>query len=209
MIVSWLKWKLIIRWKNQWSNIRVFKNISIGKYLWLLALIRDVFNALLIFFGTYFFLKYTVFNNFFSNETIRQQIVTSIISRFFSIIKENYEILWSLVFLIIILFSIISGVSSSKWKLQSQDQDWLIINLKLSKFKSDIFLYLESIVWDTKEFIFNYIPLMLALGIITGVDYLSLITLIFLTLGLYLVLTFLISVFHNQYILLQNYGESF
>ncbi|MFE3976347.1 MULTISPECIES: hypothetical protein [unclassified Peribacillus] len=209
MLSKWLKWKLIIRWKNQWNYIKVFRNLSVGKNLWALVCVQNIFNSFLIFFGTYFLLKYTVFNEYFTNNQVKQGLVISVIFKSLSTIQDHYEVLWSIVFFLIIIFALISGINSSKWKLQSKDQDWLITTLKIRKSKANIFLYLESIVWDTKDFIFNYIPILLALGMVTQVNWLYLIGLIILTLLSYLLLTLLISILHNKYIQLQQYKWNF
>ncbi|MGO1096371.1 hypothetical protein [Priestia megaterium] len=210
MLIKWLKWKLIIRWKNQWNYIKIFRDLSVGKNLWFLVCAQSIFNSFLIFFGTFFLLKYTVFNDYFTNNhTTKQGLITGLIFRALSTLQNHYDVLWSIVFFLIILFALISGISSSKWQLQSKDQDWLITTLKIKQSTANIFLYLESIAWDTKDFIFNYIPILLALGIATQVNWLYLIGLIILTLLSYLLLTLLISILHNKYIRLQNYKGNF
>lgn len=161
------------------------------------------------FFGTYFLLKYVLLNEHLTNGEAKQSLVINLILKTLSSIQQNGEILWSILFCLIMIFAFISGISSSKWQIQSKDQEWLMITLKIKQRKANIFLYLESIVWDTKDFIFNYIPILLALGVVTGVNKVYLASLLILTLGSYLLLTLLVSILHNNYMKLQHYKWNF
>ncbi|TDB53758.1 hypothetical protein [Bacillus sp. CBEL-1] len=209
MISKWLKWKLFIRWKNQWNYIKIFRDLSVGRSLWVLFFIQNIIHSCFIFFGTYFLLKYVVLNEQLTNGEVKQSLVLNLILKMLSSIQQNGEILWSILFCLIMIFAFISGISSSKWQIQSKDQEWLMITLKIKQRKANIFLYLESIVWDTKDFIFNYIPILVAVGAVTGVNKVYLASLLILTLGSYLLMTLLVSILHNNYIKLQHYKWNF
>lgn len=205
---QWIKWKLIIRWKNQWNYLKLFRDIPSGNKLWIMAVIMGAINFITIFLGTYFLLKYSLFNKNLLNSQF-DGIITNILGEVFSFISNDYSTLWSLVFLIIILFSILTGISSSKWKRYSIDKDWLMTNLKISSSKANLYLYVESIVWYLKDYMFSYVPVLLALSLLTETSWIRISFSIFLTLFLFVSISLITSVFHNHYLSIQNYQSNF
>ncbi|MCQ6277573.1 hypothetical protein JMM81_22220 [Bacillus sp. V3B] len=208
MLHKWIKWKLIIRWKNQWNYLKLFRNIPSGNKFWILALIISTLNFIVIFFGTYFLFKFSVFNENLINGQFNG-ILLSILWKILSYVSDNYEILWSITFLFIFLFSLITGISSSKWQIHSIDKDWLTITLKLSPTKTRIYLYLESITWYTKDYFCNHLPVLLALGILTEINWLQITLVILLAFFLFIFISLITSIFHNRYLSLQKYKSNY
>ncbi|WP_191559524.1 hypothetical protein [Metabacillus idriensis] len=208
MIQKWIKWKLLIRWKNQWNYLKFFRNIPSGNKLWTLALAMSAFNFIAIFFGTYFLFKVSVFNKDFL-ESQFNGIIFNLIGKLLVYMSNNYDVLWSMIFLIILLFSIVAGISSSKWQLQSIDKDWLITNLKISPARTRIYLYLESTAWYSKDFLFSYVPVILALGVLTEIHWLRMSIIVLFTFFLFIFMSLITSIFHNRYLSLQRHKQNF
>ncbi|WP_165998395.1 hypothetical protein [Bacillus sp. Cs-700] len=200
MVISWIKWKLMIRWKVQWNYITFFKKIPGGKWFWIAALLLSIVNFFMILFGTYFLLKATVFNQYFLDNTSSNSILLTTLSQAISYLNTHIEVLWSLLFFIIFLFSVLSGISSSKWQLHSMDHEWLEIHAKVKSQTARLFLYLEAIVWDVKDYVFSYVPIIIALSLLTDMNMFGVVGIVILTLFLFISIGLVTSVLHYHYL---------
>ncbi|MRX73426.1 hypothetical protein GJU40_14870 [Bacillus lacus] len=208
MVQTWIKWKLVMRWKNQWNYLKFLKYIPSGNKLWIIAFGISLFNFGAIFFSTYFLFKVSLFNkNFLDSEF--NGIILNLIGKMLLYASSNYSILWSLTFCIILIFSFVTGISSSKWQLHSIDKEWLLTNLKISPAKAKVYLYLESTVWYSKDFLLSYVPVLLALGLLTEIYWLQMVLVITLTFVLFIFTSLATSVFHNRYWTLQKHKHNF
>ncbi|MEM5017002.1 hypothetical protein WKH31_11985 [Metabacillus indicus] len=89
------------------------------------------------------------------------------------------------------------------------DNDWLLINLKISPAKVKIYLYLESAAWHSKDSLLSYIPLLLALSLLTEIHWIKTVLVIFLTFLLFIVTSMVTSILHNHYMTLQKHKHNF
>lgn len=203
MLLNWIKWKLKIRWENQINHILFFKNKQVNnKWIWIV--IWSFINFFTLLGGSYFLFKSTILNERLIINEQPSSIISTLAMRFLFTLREDYHLLWSILFFIIFIHAIVAGIASSKWQLQSIDRDWLIINLKISAQKSNIYIYLETLIWDSRNFLITYVPIMLSIGHLLSLKPIKIILISLIAFLCFLLLGIMSSIFHNRYINLQK-----
>ncbi|MED0746959.1 hypothetical protein P4S80_13840, partial [Aeribacillus composti] len=68
MRAAWIKWKIYIRWKNQWGKFLNRRGYS-GYIFAITAFFLDVIEAIFYFFSAYALLKLVIMNEFLHTAT--------------------------------------------------------------------------------------------------------------------------------------------
>ncbi|WP_156478365.1 hypothetical protein, partial [Cytobacillus firmus] len=196
MLINWIKWKLKIRWKSQMNNFIFFKKIKQVENIWVWVVLWSLISFSTLLGGSYLLFKTTILNEKLTVSDQPSGILSTLALQILYSLRENHYLLWSLLFFIIFINAIISGIASSKWQLQAVDRDWLMINLKTSEQKSNIYIYLESLTWNSKVFLMAYVPIILSLGYLLNLTPIKIILILFITFLLFIVLGIISSIFH-------------
>ncbi|MBG9543667.1 hypothetical protein ABE29_12970 [Cytobacillus firmus] len=198
MLINWIKWKLKIRWKSQMNNFIFFKKIKQVENIWVWVVLWSLISFSTLLGGSYLLFKTTILNEKLTVSDQPSGILSTLALQILYSLRENHYLLWSLLFFIIFINAIISGIASSKWQLQAVDRDWLMINLKTSEQKSNIYIYLESLTWNSKVFLMAYVPIILSLGYLLNLTPIKIILILFITFLLFIVLGIISSIFHTS-----------
>lgn len=208
-MINWIKWKLKIRWKSQINHIVFFKKIKQVESIWIWVVLWGLISFSTLLGGSYLLFKTTILNENFTVSDHPSGILPTLALQFLSTLRENHFLLWSILFFIIFIHAILSGIAASKWQLQAIDRDWLMINLKISEQKSNIYIYLESLTWNSKDFLMAYVPIIIPLGYLLNQKAIKIILIVFITFLLFIVLGMISSIFHNKYMILQRKRMNF
>ena len=179
------------------NNFIFFKKIKQVKNIWVWVVLWSLISFSTLLGGSYLLFKTTILNEKLTVSDQPSGILSTLALQILYSLRENHFLLWSLLFFIIFINAIISGIASSKWQLQAVDRDWLMINLKTSEQKSNIYIYLESLTWNSKVFLMAYVPIILSLGYLLNLTPIKIILILFITFLLFIVLGIISSIFHN------------
>ncbi|PTJ62205.1 hypothetical protein BUZ97_12170 [Mammaliicoccus sciuri] len=196
----WIKWKNYIRWKDKWQTF--FLNSDHNKYIGFITVLLDsilaIFNTV-----TYYFIFRLVLLN---KEITNNDVSSPILKMFFqSLIKfqNGPEYLWNLYWLIFMIFCIYIGIKSSQWSYFSTERTILNSYIGIPENKTNVYLFLESIVWNTRIFIFSILSLCCSILLVLNSSLLDYILYLSTSIILYLGLTLMISCIHNIFTLYQ------
>lgn len=191
------------------NNFIFFKKIKQVENIWVWVVLWSLISFSTLLGGSYLLFKTTILNEKLTVSDQPSGILSTLALQILYSLRENHYLLWSLLFFIIFINAIISGIASSKWQLQAVDRDWLMINLKTSEQKSNIYIYLESLTWNSKVFLMAYVPIILSLGYLLNLTPIKIILILFITFLLFIVLGIISSIFHNKYMCLQRKRNHF
>ncbi|MGR6118552.1 hypothetical protein ACTHHL_19165 [Aeribacillus composti] len=198
MRAAWIKWKIYIRWKNQWSKFLNRRGYS-GYIFAIIAFFLDVIEAIFYFFSAYAVLKLVIMNEFLHTATTGAPFLDFLLQKI-SQINNNVYILWQFYFVYVIVFSVIAGIKASKWNLSSMDKEWLLSHFKLSLSKANSMVIFETICWNIRSFIIHILTLLFSLSYAIGLNISMVIGLTLLSFSLYLFVSIAVSFSHTFYV---------
>lgn len=179
MLLKWVKWKNYVRWKHKWDTFKAFNKKISGKYLWIVLLGYDVISFFLSIIGSYLIFGWIVNRSEFSNDS---NLFFMIVNSYSEILRSDPNLLWIFLLLFLIVFSISTGIKSSRWSDGQQEEDWILVNTFKEPIKRRYYLLIENIVWYFRDFILRIIPLFLTLSLLTKKGSETIYILLFVTL---------------------------
>ncbi|MEK6190009.1 MAG: hypothetical protein N2A99_03345 [Carnobacterium alterfunditum] len=164
MIIKWIMWRNYIRWKSNWSHLKILKKDFSGKNVWKVLLFYELFYSIILFFGSYSFLNWLIKGKkieFKSENAIFQFLLSNV-----ETLRTDPSIIWLFVSLLYFSFLMSCGIKAAIWAEDSKE-DWLFQNVIKSPFQKRFALLMESLVWSSKELIFKIFPIIISLTLIT------------------------------------------
>lgn len=191
MFVHWIKWKIYIRWKNEWKKLT-----PTYMFIFLVDILK-----MTVFFSLSLFILDTLFdppeeaskllNDYaggLAKELLQQALHLEA--------DTKLVFIWTLLFIQLTIMSIISGVEASKWELSYKD-DLILHNLPCSERQKKLLLYSEQIVWQFKQLITGFMPILLALLFLVSSSFSHFFVLLFIILLVYFIQSQFVSNLHN------------
>ncbi|WHT85438.1 hypothetical protein [Bacillus cereus] len=193
MVISWIKWKLYIRWKGRWNNIPFLRSLKSKKIFYLSLVLLNIIKSLIIFYLSYLILNSFVNNPpFFMKNILQEHYMKSDSSMLFLILSFS--------FLIVTVYSFSVGYQSIYWQKFSKDRDWLKANGSFSDIFVSILLFIENIVWNLKTVLFVYVPIFIAIGSVYNKSFSFILGMIFLLILSFFMIGIVSALFTTSYI---------
>lgn len=200
-LIAWIKWKTYIRWKNMWASFFFLR----GKWsssFGLVALIYDTVQAIFYVLAYYSLFQFIILNESITNLQLDGLLINYIIN-ILSEIQDSTLYLWNIYFLIVFIYCVFIGFKSSRWSQFSNDRE-LLKNIIPNKF-IELFLFVESIVWNFRIFFLRIILLGIVLIIVTKQPIVNVFLLLIILILLYIFLGLLFAMVHYLYIFYRSY----
>lgn len=200
-LITWVKWKTYIRWKNMWTSFYFLK----GKWsstFGVVAFIFDTVQAIFYTLAYYSLFQFIILNRSISNLQM-DGVFTSYVVKILSEVQDSTFYLWNMYFLIVFIYCIYVGFKSSRWSQFSNDRE-LLQNFIPNKFV-ELFLFIESIAWNFRLFLLRLVSLGVVLSIVTEQPILNTLLLLIVLVLLYIFLSLLFAIMHYFYILYRSY----
>lgn len=200
-IITWVKWKTYIRWKNMWSSFFFFK----GKWsssFGVAALIFDTVQAIFYIVAYYTLFQFIILNRSISNLQM-DGVFTSYLVKILSEVQDSTLYLWNMYFLIVFIYCMYVGMKSSRWSQFASDRE-LLQNFVANKYV-ELFLFIESITWNFRLFLLRLVSLGVVLTIVTEQPIFHAILLFIILVVLYILICLFFAIMHYFYILYRSY----
>ncbi|WP_213085568.1 hypothetical protein [Rossellomorea marisflavi] len=154
MVYHWIKWRWKIRIKDQYRSRFLTPYLS---WKWLLA--WGIMKAVLLFAASYVTMGQVILNGRFE---IGSNVFYAVVDHLIKAMREEPLLIWSVLYFVIFLDAIVSGMSTARRQKQSLDGEWLQMNVKLTPSRARIMVEAELLLWESKKFLMVYIPIMAA-----------------------------------------------
>ncbi|MGS2751352.1 hypothetical protein ACVAMH_31735 [Bacillus zanthoxyli] len=194
MHASWLKWKLYIRWKNQWGKF-INKSNKLGQSISIVGWGLDLIQAILYFSMSCAVLKLVIMNKDISNISINSPYIVYGLQKI-SQIQQNENLIWWIYFFLLIIFSFIVGIKASKWRLNSNDPEWLKLHLNIKNHVIDNLIFFETIFWELKTLTIRIITLLVSVCVVTNQGIFQTVNIIIFSLSFYVLFSLMTSYVH-------------
>lgn len=154
MVYHWIKWRWKIRIKDQYRSRFLTPFLS---WKWLLA--WGIMKAVLLFAASYVTIGQVILKGRFENGS---NVFYALVDHLIKAMREETLLIWSVLFFVMFLDAIVSGMSTARKQRQSRDGEWLQMNLKLTPSRARMMVKAELLLWECKKFLMVYIPIMAA-----------------------------------------------
>lgn len=191
MFVHWIKWKIYIRWKNEWKRLT-------PTYIFIFLV--DVLKMMVFFSLSLLILDILINPPEEASKLLNDYtggIVKELLQQAMYLEADTKLVyIWTILFIQLTIMSIISGVEASKWELSHKD-DLILHNLACSERQKKLLLYTEQIVWRFKQLIAGFMPVILALLFLVSSSFSHFFILLFIICLTFFVQSQFVSNLHN------------
>lgn len=202
-LLVWLKWRLKIRWRNEWSKITIKFVLILFLELFKICFNLTIYLAVIFIFILHSDnLKEVV--TFLNNEEI-ENLINGISAL---TVQEKTNVIWTIFFVQFCIFSIFSGIQASKWELNNGD-DYLFQNVFWNNQDKKFILFYEQMVWNIKRLFTSLVPFLIAIILVTRPSFLQGLVTFLIIIVTYIIQTQLIAIIHNYLTIRKTRNERY